>query len=506
MKETESKYDAPDGARLPPLADLPQVARAEGQEKLRLEAEYYDTSDLRLIRAGITLRRRRGGDDAGWHLKVPDDAATPGAGSDGTSRREIRLPEGEHDGQVPPELEVLVRAHTRGEPLRPVARVTTVRRRTILLGALGESLAEVAADEVSAQSMADKTALSRWHEVEVELTGGGRALLLAAGKQLRKAGMTPAGRASKLERVLGQQRVARAGERSLTASSPAGQVVLSYLMAHVERLKALDPKVRSDEPDSIHQMRVSTRRMRSTLRTFRPIMRRSSTRELAGELKWLGAVLGQARDAEVMVQHIRAALHDIPVEQNVGPAEARVQAHFAGVGAAARAGVIAALDSPRYFALLDSLDQFLADPPFSPEAAGPAREVLPAAVRRVYRQTKRRMRRAWQAPAGPPRDAALHEARKAAKRTRYAGEAVTPALGGKAAKFTKRIKRVQSVLGDHQDTVVARPVMRELGMSAHLAGENSYSYGLLHGHDTCAARQLQAKARLAWRRTHQFRR
>lgn len=507
VNETESKYEAPAGSRMPQLDDLPHVNRASDQGKQRLEAEYYDTDGLQLIRAGITLRRRQGGDDAGWHLKVPRNAGSGGrAGSAGSSRREIRLPPGPGGGPVPDELAVLVRVHTRGEPLRPVARVTTVRRVLVLSAPSGKSLAEVALDEVSAQTMGDATAVSHWREVEVELTGGDHRLLEAAGKRLRKAGMAPAARASKLERALGQAPDALPGEQALSAHSPAGQVVLSYLAAQVGALKSLDPKVRNDEPDAIHQMRVSSRRTRSTLRAFGKVIRRSRTDRLAAELKWLGGVLGPARDAEVIAGHLRAALHEIPAEQNVGPVEARVQGHFAQQGAAARAEVLAALDSRRYFSLLDDLDQLLIDPPFTPKAAKSASEVLPPLVRRAYRRTKRRMRRAWRAPAGQPRDAALHEARKAAKRTRYAGEAVTPALGKKAKKFTKRIKRVQSVLGDHQDTVVTRQVVRELGMRAHLEGENSYTYGLLHEHDTVAAKRLQAQARHAWRRAHSLRR
>ena len=109
------------------------------------------------------------------------------------------------------------------------------------------------------------------------------------------------------------------------------------------------------------------------------------------------------------------------------------------------------------------------------------------------------MRRARRAAAGPPRDAALHEVRKAAKQARYAGEAVTPAIGAQARRFTGRMKKLQSVLGDHHDAVIAREVERELGMSAHLAGENAFSYGLLSGRDACDRERLQAQAYRAWK-------
>ena len=111
-------------------------------------------------------------------------------------------------------------------------------------------------------------------------------------------------------------------------------------------------------------------------------------------------------------------------------------------------------------------------------ATRPAGDVLPAAAHRAYRRTSRRLRRAARTAPGPARDAAYHQARKAAKRARYAGEAITPALGKPARRFTRQMKKVQTVLGEHQDAVVVRGLDRELGMSAHLAGENAFTYGL----------------------------
>src|SRR5215475_3675434 len=496
MNETEVKYEAPAGRALPDLDDLPQVAGTSGPDEEQLEAEYYDTGDLRLIRAGVTLRRRRGGHDAGWHLKLP-------VGTD--TRREIRLPLGRAGRQVPGELAELVRVHTRGEPLRPVARMTTKRRRLILLDGAGESLAEVAADDVSAKALGGTAGISEWHEVEVELTGGDRQLLKAADELLRRDGLRPAGRSAKLERALAGRLPEPAHQAPLTSSSPAGQVVLAHLRAHAERLKLLDPMVRRDEPDAVHQMRVATRRLRSTLRSFGHIIRRDHTQRLAGELKWLGTVLGGARDAEVLSGHLLERLHDMPAELVIGPVQARVQGHFAAQHADARTVLLEALDSERYFSLLDELDKLMAEPPLTPQAAGPAGGVLPAAAWRPYRQVRRRMRHARRARAGQPTDEALHEARKAAKRARYAGEAMAPAVGKKASRFARQMKQVQSVLGDHQDAVIARQVERELGISAHLAGENAFSYGLLYGQDASDAERLQARAWPTWKRASRSR-
>jgi CHAD domain-containing protein len=491
VNETERKYEAPAGTALPQLDGLPAVAGASGPEEEVLEAEYYDTDDLRLIRAGITLRRRRGGSDQGWHLKLP---------LGGHTRREIRLPLGRGGRQVPAKLADLVRVYTRGAPLRPVARISTHRRLLTLVDQAGASLAEVAVDEVSAQTLGEATTLSQWSEVEVELTGGGSRLLKAADERLRRDGLRPATRSAKLERALADQLPAR-DRPDHAAPSTAGETVLAYLRTQTEALKAADPMVRLDEPDAVHQMRVATRRLRSTLQNFSKLLPRPTTDKVSGELKWLGGVLGEARDAEVLSQRLEETVRQTPAELVPGPVQARVRGHFAPLEASARQEVLAALDSARYFALLDQLDQLLAAPPLTPTAADPARQVLPAAARRAYRRTDRRVRRARRMPAGPARETAFHDARKAAKRARYAGEAVSPAIGKKATRFTKQMKRVQTVLGDHQDAVVARGVDRDLGISAHLAGENAFTYGLLYEREAQLATQLQAEAWRAWKHT-----
>ncbi len=487
--ETETKYELPAGAVLPQLVTLPQVSGTSGPDEQELEAEYYDTEDLRLLRAGITLRRRRGGSDAGWHLKLPVSADT---------RREIRLPLGRGGRRVPAKLAELVLVHTRGVPLRPIARIATRRERVVLLGQAGESLAEVATDEVSAQTMGDSTAVSQWREVEVELTGGDRRLLLAADEVLRRDGLRPARWSAKLERALDGQLPKLPAAAPLTATSTAGDVVLAYVRQQAEVLKSLDPMVRRDEPDSVHQMRVATRRLRSTLHSFGRVLRRADTAHLGAELKWLAGLLGAARDAEVLTAHLEDRAGQVPAELLIGPVQARIRGHFAPVRAQAHTALIAALDSGRYFTLLDELDQLLADPPLRSRSARPATAELPKAVSRAYRKTDRLISEAARKPAGQSRDMALHEARKAAKRTRYAGETAAPAVGRQASRFAKQIKEIQSLLGDHQDLVIARQVERDLGISAHLAGENAFTYGLLYQRAAAEGEQLQALALTAW--------
>jgi inorganic triphosphatase YgiF len=202
--ETERKYDAGPGFTLPDLSGLPGVAAVSPARTYQLSAVYFDTGSARLAAARITLRRRTGGQDEGWHLKLP-------AGGD--TRREIRLPLGAPGTPVPADLTQRVDPWAHGEPLRPVARLETTREVRLLTSETGQVLAEVADDQVSgaraARTGADGSgqqpawlAPLRWREIEVELAGGTGALLAAAGQRLIEAGAAPASAASKLARVL----------------------------------------------------------------------------------------------------------------------------------------------------------------------------------------------------------------------------------------------------------------------------------------------------------------
>jgi CHAD domain-containing protein len=485
MTEIERKYEADIATVLPDLAGLPGVAAESGPEEIQLEAEYYDTEDLRLLRAGITLRRRRGGSDEGWHLKLP-------AGPD--TRQELHRPLG-RGRAVPAEFARLVRVHARTAPLGPVARIGTVRRQRLLLDAAGASLAQVADDTVSAQSMGAVTTLSQWREIEVELTGGSRKLLAAADRRLREAGLRPPGYGAKLERAL-DGRLPPPLPRP-PADGLAGQVVLAYLSEQAAALKAWDPQVRRDEPEAVHQMRVASRRLRSALQTFRGVLPPARTGHLRGELKWLGQVLGAARDGEVLAGHLAGLLEQVPPDLMLGPVRATVTEHLAPRLAGARRAALRALDSPRYLALLDDLDALIASPPDERAAASPA-WTLRADVARAYRRLRRAARIAEGLADGPELDTALHETRKAAKRARYAADALVPSAGQPAERFAARMQALQSVLGDHHDTVVARAAIRDLGIRAHLAGDNAFTFGLLFELDAADARQLSDEAWLAW--------
>jgi CHAD domain-containing protein len=303
---------------------------------------------------------------------------------------------------------------------------------------------------------------------------------------------------------LARKRVSRDGRR-VTRRTPAAQVLLAYLDQQAARLGFLEAAVRRAEPDAVHQMRVTVRRLRSVLRSYQTVLAGTATRHLSDELKGLGGVLGEARDNQVLSRWLHGALASTPPELVLGPAQARVTAHFAPRQATAQRAVLEALDSPRYAAILAELSRLLDDPPLTVAAAKPAAKVLPDGADRQYRRARRSMRRARRTPAGPAREVALHDVRKAARRARYAAEAAQPAFGNKARKFARRMKAVQSVLGDYHDAVKAGEAAREIGVRAHLAGENAFSFGLLQARAHGDAAGHESQARQVWKRVSRAR-
>jgi inorganic triphosphatase YgiF len=197
VAETERKYEADRSV------DLGSAISAEHgtPERQRLRAVYYDTADLRLLRARVTLRRREGGHDAGWHLKLP---------ADGDTRLELRLPLDEPPADGPPanppeELLAPIRAHTGDRPLGPVARLDTDRKRWVLTDDQLRELAELTEDDVDARTLGPLAPRSvTWREYEVELGAhGSLALLDRIERTLLDRGARRSDTRSKVGRLLG---------------------------------------------------------------------------------------------------------------------------------------------------------------------------------------------------------------------------------------------------------------------------------------------------------------
>ncbi|MFG2950403.1 CYTH and CHAD domain-containing protein [Streptomyces adustus] len=493
-RETERKYDAPsaeDTSWLPDLTEVDGIASVVEKGTDELDAVYWDTADLRLAGASATLRRRTGGADAGWHLKLPLSE---------DSREEIQAPLSD---TVPEALHDLTLSRTRGAALRPVVRLRTTRDTRHLVDAEGTVLAELTLDRVHAEARPATTARAAWTEMEVELAEDTDPTLLDLVEEtLRKHGIDRAGHASKLARALegtGTAAPPRAhGRAEGVEPGSAADELLGYLDEQVNTLVNLDPAVRRGLPDSVHQMRVACRRLRSTLRSFRSVLAREHTDPIRDELKWLGGELGAERDQEVLVERLGARIDASPPELVLGPVAARLRGWHVARAAAARQRSLDALLSPRYPALLSALADLTRQPPLRPEAARGPEKVMAKAVLEEYARLAGRVAHALELSPGTDRDAALHQARKAAKKTRYATEPARGSLGRPARRLGKRVKAVQRLLGEHQDSVVAREALRNLALAAHAAGESAFTWGLLYGQEQAAAERCERELPAAW--------
>ncbi|ONI77792.1 hypothetical protein ALI144C_30610 [Actinosynnema sp. ALI-1.44] len=448
-REVERKYEADPDARLPTFDGA-----VAGPQHESLDATYYDTTDLRLIRGGLTLRRRAGGEDEGWHLKVPVDQDT---------RDEIHLPLNGKD-KPPKEFADLTLGYTRGAELVPVARIETARTKWEITGA------ELTDDQVTATKPDAETMV--WREIEVE---GDPDVLDRAEKPLRKAGFRRSELPSKLARVLGTK------PTRTQPGDDAGTTVLAYVVGQLEKIKYYDILVRQDADDSVHQMRVAIRRLRSALRVYRKIV---PSGELDTELQWLGRQLSPARDLEVQAERLAETVAQLPTELVVGPVQARLTRHFSPEQAKARKDVLRTLRGKRYLRLLDQLDALVTAELSTKKAGRKAEKELPRHIAKA------------EAKVGARLDAGdVHRARKAAKRLRYGLEAAVPALGEPADKARKRAKAFTKQAGDYQDSVVAQPLLRTLGMQAHADGENGFTFGLLHAREEANAERIRRELR-----------
>jgi CHAD domain-containing protein len=291
----------------------------------------------------------------------------------------------------------------------------------------------------------------------------------------------------------------------------AGEVLTNYLAQQLAELRHQEPLVRREEPDSVHQMRMCARRLRSVLATGQKLFDDGAVSEVRAELRWLSEVLGSARDPEVIHDRLRELLAKEPDALVFGPAAQRIGNELDATSAAGRRAVLEALDGDRYASLISRLEALMQAPPLTEKAAGDARKTMRKLVSRDTKRVRRRVRElearpdggsgeASPAPGGPARDAGLHEVRKAAKRLRYAAEAAEPVAGKKAARMAKRAHKLQQILGLHQDSVVARKLLADLGARAFRSGENGFTYGRLHAQEEALADRSEAKFRKAWKK------
>jgi CHAD domain-containing protein len=371
--EIERKYDVDGQASLPRLNGVGGVAQVRYRPPVALEAVYFDTVDRDLSANRVTLRRRTGGTDAGWHVKIKS----------GEHRLELQSPLGREDRidvvpgpegvRVPDRIMDLVQVHVRGKALVPIARLNTLRSVVDLMDVHGRQLAEVCDDQVAAMSVGfrSESRVQHWREWEVEVVdadlldsalkvrevvgegptpdgasggedrpaggperaaGGADGAAAGAapteepasgtvrflddvGKVLQDAGARPSSAGSKVEKVVGKAADPLDPQAVETpdGTTPGLHAVLTKTVrAEMKVLKGWDPLVRRDVEDSIHQFRVVCRTLRSTLQTYAPLLDPDATAGVNKDLRRLGRLLAVARDAEVVRDQVDEKMDELP--------------------------------------------------------------------------------------------------------------------------------------------------------------------------------------------------
>jgi CHAD domain-containing protein len=468
MTEQEDKFDVDQDWVMPPLAELVPDGGRLDQEVRKLDNTYFDTPGAGLRLFGITLRRRVGGSETGWQLKVPS----------GTAKTELQS--GSRAKTLPPALVKGVAGLRAGESLNPVAKIVTTRTAYRVLNADGELVLEVADDQVESGPPDGESTLHSWREVEIELGAAGKKKdLKRARKVLQAAGASLSTSRSKLDHALAPS--SPDGQVSTIEPGTVGELVAAYVTAQCDVLAGNDVGMRTGTP-AVHKTRVAARRLRSTLRIFDEVVDAAPAEELDKELQWYADLLGQVRDRDILSARLTKQIADLPPEQVRGPVEAEISKSLA----AEREDAVQRLDkgmrTARYKHLVQLLRGWRATPPLT-EAA--AEEALAAVnyVEKAKQKADKRLRK-----ADDDIDQ-LHRARKAMKRARYAAELVEPADKEMKA-IAKEAEELQTVLGEHQDAVVGAEFL--MALSDGHTQQSGFTYGVLMANELNRAAQIRA--------------
>ena len=416
-----------------PAFHLPQLPGLSLPRKLVIST-YYDTTAYDLAHARITLRHRVERGKKAWQLKIPL----------GDDRQEIEVASTQAD--PPDSLRQLLMLHLGHRHLVPIVTLR-VWRRGFLVHHGRVPVAEIALDTVAVEKSGG--IIQRFRELEIEQRQGDEASLRSLERQMREAGASDHDGRSKFFRAL-----------SLPAPTPSAAPepkapVIDYLKwalaQHVGWLLAHDPGTRlGTEPESLHQLRVATRRLRAVLRTARPILLPSWVTTLEQELTWLSELLGPARDLDVQIAHFteESANLDARDRKLLAPFIAHLRTQRATV----QQMVVSELTSARYVELIRRLRQAAQDPSVVES---------PLTVRQLATREFKKLRKAINRLAPSPSDVQLHKIRIKAKRVRYAAELARSLVGKPASRFLKSARAVQDRLGIHQDAIQAERHVRQ---------------------------------------------
>jgi CHAD domain-containing protein len=296
----------------------------------------------------------------------------------------------------------------------------------------------------------------------------------------------------------------RSFEPDEEAYGDASEVALALVARLVAALGEAEDRLRADQPDSVHAMRTTARRLRSVLASSRGIFDRHLTTDIRERLGELGTVLGVARDLEVRAAGSAHMLDALPATLADGDSRERLITTVSREYARARVRALAYLRSTECVHLLFMLDEFSEFPPLAAEAQSEARKTWRTML---HKETKRLLARtsgqeAETAGAGELSVVSadeldrLHSVRKAARRLRYTAEALqldAPGLVGVSLEpLALAAERVQNALGKHRDNLLLADQLLIDKRAARAAGETTAVYDVLR--DTS---QREAESALA---------
>jgi CHAD domain-containing protein len=473
-REVERKVRVDDAFDIAPVLDSLGDYRARRGPAFTMHADYYDTDELTLFRWRITLRRREGGLDQGWHLKLPVSGGSIG------DRDEVRLELSEH---VPARLGDIVSPLIGEKPLKAQVVVETLRTPVSIVDAEGRMLAEVVDDHVTVRLPGQSD--SHFREIEVEAADAAEPASIACMEYVVERFLSAGGSlgtSSKAASALG----ARAGGE---CDVPEPRLPSSHVMAidvirvaigsGVRALMLADVDVRRDAPDAAHSMRVAARRLRAFLHTFGDFFDSEWRHRISEELAWVASELGSIRDTEVLLQRLLDHAGALGDEDSARVSEflnARVGQRLQS----ARASALAALRSDRHQYLIEDLIDAAANP-----------SALPLAYADYSERMTKLAADSWHEFRHVVRDLRIdspsvewHHARILAKRARYAMEALAPLEGKAVKRLAHALAVATGLLGVHQDAFVAQEALHSLASAPGTSGGIGLLLGRLYEYES----------------------
>lgn len=495
-REREVKLGADLNFTVPDLRDLLSGTLRLPQENLW--ATYFDTSDLRLWRRGITLRHRSG-ERAGtgtWTIKLPN----VGGSGPVLDRQELTWPGSLH--AMPDAAIQVLQGIVRHSNLQEVACIETVRRRLTLKGHADSTLGELDDDTVTIHGGTNDGL--RFRQIELEFEEEDADLIKRVLDRLHAAGARPDQIGPKLARALDDSRIASEHPDSVRSRARVGEVVQAGIASALDRILENEFLLRVDAvgppAHNVHQTRVASRRLRSDLKTFRDVLDPVWVGRTRRDLKWIGSVLGLVRDIDVLAAELTKERGDGVVDLQ---GFAQLSAALREQRRSAARGLAEALDSDRYILLLDKLHAASQRPPLVWTSSSSKRiggkqdsKALARLVRRPWKKIRRKVKKAGKRPS----DRQLHRIRIRAKQLRYACEASSAVLGGPARKMAKAAEGLQTELGIHHDAVDAEKWLRT--EAARSSRAVAFSAGQLATEQRLRQRAARQRWRAEWKRVN----